>query len=161
MVSNNLLWDLQLILPCVSDNFHTISSVLASASYHPLPLLVYEPSEYVCVLIDQSCLTLCNSWTVAWQVPLSMEFFRQEHWSELPFPSPGDLSNPGIKPRSPAWQADSAPFEPLGKPSEYKFTKQNSNVSKMEKGSINPNSNLDFTCFYNPDLTASGKVLLL
>ena len=45
-----------------------------------------------------------------------MEFSRQEHWSGLPFPSPGDLPNPGIKPRSPAWQADSLPSEPPGKP---------------------------------------------
>ena len=39
-------------------------------------------------------------WTVAHQAPLSMGFSRQEYWSELPFPSPGDLSNPGIKPES-------------------------------------------------------------
>ena len=42
-------------------------------------------------------------WTVARQVPLSMEFSRQEYWSGLPFPSPGDLPNPGIEPASPAW----------------------------------------------------------
>ena len=45
----------------------------------------------------------------------SMEFSRQEHWSGQPFPSPGDLPNPGIKPRSPALQADSLPTEPPGK----------------------------------------------
>jgi len=45
-------------------------------------------------------------WTVAYQVPLSMGFSRQECWSGLPFPSPGDLPNPGIEPRSPALQAD-------------------------------------------------------
>ena len=45
-------------------------------------------------------------WTVAHQAPLSMGFSRQEYWSGLPFPSPGDLSNPGIEPRSPALQAD-------------------------------------------------------
>ena len=42
-----------------------------------------------------------TSWTVAHQAPPSMEFSRQEYWSGLPFPSPGDLPNPGIKPRSP------------------------------------------------------------
>ena len=42
-----------------------------------------------------------------------MEFSRQEYWSGLPFPSPGDLPDPGIKPRSPALQADSLPSEPL------------------------------------------------
>ena len=45
-----------------------------------------------------------------------MEFYRQEYWSGLPFLSPGDLPDPGIKPRSPALQADSSPFEPPGKP---------------------------------------------
>ena len=47
-------------------------------------------------------------WTVAHQAPLFMEFSRQEYWSGLPFPSSGDLPNPGIKPRS-ALQADSLP----------------------------------------------------
>ena len=54
-------------------------------------------------------------WTVAYQAPLSMEFSRQEYWSGLPFPSPGDLPNPGIEPRSPALQADALPSEPPGK----------------------------------------------
>ena len=50
-------------------------------------------------------------WTAVRQAPLSMEFSRQEYWNGLPFPSPGDLSDPGIKPRSPALQADSLPSE--------------------------------------------------
>ena len=54
-------------------------------------------------------------WTVAHQAPLSMEFSRQEYWSGLPVPSPGDVPDPGIKPRSPALQADSLPSEPQGK----------------------------------------------
>ena len=45
-------------------------------------------------------------WTVASQAPQSMEFSRQEYWSGLPFPSPGDLPNPGIEPGSPTLQAD-------------------------------------------------------
>ena len=45
-----------------------------------------------------------------------MEFSRQEHWSELPFPSPGELPDPGIEPGSPTWQADASPTEPPGKP---------------------------------------------
>ena len=48
-----------------------------------------------------------TSWTVAYQAPQSMEFSRQEYWSGLPFPSLGDLPNPGIEPGSPALQADS------------------------------------------------------
>jgi len=50
--------------------------------------------------------------TVACQAPLSVEFPRQEYWSGLPFPSPGDLPDPGIKPESPVSQADSLPTEP-------------------------------------------------
>ena len=59
-----------------------------------------------------------TQWTVC-QAPLSMEFSRQEYWSGLPFPSPGDLPNPGIKPGSPALPVDSLPSEPPGKPQEY------------------------------------------
>ena len=55
-------------------------------------------------------------WTVAYQAPPSMEFSRQEYWSGLPFPSPGDLPDPGIEPGSPALQADALPSEPPGKP---------------------------------------------
>ena len=58
-------------------------------------------------------------WTVAYQVPPSMEFSRQEYWMGLPFPSPGDLPNPGIEPRSPSVQADALPAEPPGKPLTY------------------------------------------
>ena len=55
-------------------------------------------------------------WTVAHQAPPSMGFSRQEYWSGLPFPSPGDLPNPGIKPRSPALQADTLTAELPGNP---------------------------------------------
>ena len=51
-----------------------------------------------------------TSWTVVYQAPPSMGFSRQEYWSGLPFPSPGDLFNPGIEPRSPALQADAFTF---------------------------------------------------
>ena len=51
-----------------------------------------------------------------YQAPLSIEFSRQGYWSGLPCPPPGGLPNPGIKPRSPALQADSLPIEPPGKP---------------------------------------------
>ena len=56
-------------------------------------------------------------WTIARQAPLSMEFSRQEYWSGLPFPSPGDVPDPGIEPGSPALQAASLPSEP---PSNHK-----------------------------------------
>ena len=54
-----------------------------------------------------------TTWTVAYQAPPSMGFSRQEYWSGLPFPSPGDLPDPGIEPRSPAFQADALTSEPL------------------------------------------------
>ena len=60
----------------------------------------------------QSCLTLCASVDCNCQAPLSMGFLRQEYWSGLPCPSPGNLPDPGIKPRSPALQADSLLSEP-------------------------------------------------
>ena len=56
-------------------------------------------------------------WTVAHQAPLSMGFARQEYWSGLPFPSPGDLPNPGIKPMSPALAGGFFTSEPTEKPS--------------------------------------------
>ena len=55
-------------------------------------------------------------WTIACQAALSMGFSRQEYWNGLPFPSPGDLPDPGIEPRSPALRADTLPSEPPGKP---------------------------------------------
>ena len=55
-------------------------------------------------------------WTVAYQAPPSMGFSRQRYWSALPFPSPGDLPNPGIEPGSPTLQTDALLSEPPGKP---------------------------------------------
>ena len=67
-------------------------------------------------LVAKLCLTLATSWTETRQVPLSIGFSRQEYWSGLPFPFPGDLPDPGIKPGSPALRADSLPTELPGKP---------------------------------------------
>ena len=58
-------------------------------------------------------------WAVAYQPPPSMGFSGQEYWSGLPFPSPGDLPNPGMEPRSPALQADTLTAELPGKPQHY------------------------------------------
>ena len=60
-------------------------------------------------------------WTVVYEAPLSMEFSRQEYWSGLPFPSPGDLPGPGIKLRSPTLQADALLSEPPGKLKRHKI----------------------------------------
>ena len=69
------------------------------------------------MLVTQSCLTLCDLMDCSPSGPsLFTEFSRQEYWNGLPFPSPGHLPNPGIKPRSPTWKAQSLPTEPPGKP---------------------------------------------
>ena len=62
-----------------------------------------------CGLVAKLCSTLVIPWAIAHQAPPSMGFPRQEYWSELPLPSPGDLPKPGIEPVSPALQADSSP----------------------------------------------------
>ena len=67
-------------------------------------------------LVTQLCLTLCNPRTIAHEAPLSMGFSRPEYWSGLLFPSPGDVPNPGIEPRSPTLQVDSLPSETPGLP---------------------------------------------
>ena len=58
-------------------------------------------------------------WTVAYDAPLSIRFSRQEYWSGLPFPSPQNLPDPGIEPRSPSLRADTLPSEPPGKKESY------------------------------------------
>ena len=89
----------------------------------------------------QSCLTLCNPMDCAYQAPLSMGFSRQECWSGLPFPFPGDLLDPGIEPRSPALQADALPSEPPGKVKE-----------ESEKSSLN-------STFQKTKIMASGPII--
>ena len=66
-------------------------------------------------LVTQSFLLFATAWTVTSLAPLSMGFSRQVYWSELPFPSPEDLPDPGIEPRSPSLEADASPPEPRGK----------------------------------------------
>ena len=75
-----------------------------------------QDSYSVCVKSLSRVRLFVTPWTAAYQAPPSMGFSRQEYWSGLPFPSPGDLPDPGIEPRSPALQADSLSAEPQGKP---------------------------------------------
>ena len=72
--------------------------------------------EFGSGLIAKLYPTLATPWTVAHQDPLSMGFPRQEYWTSLPIPSPGDLPHPGIELRSPAGQVDSLALHPLGSP---------------------------------------------
>ena len=79
-----------------------------TARKYEILVLVTNDDDDVCVCVcvcvysvTQSCLTLCDSTdSIAFKAPLSMEFLRQEYWSRLPLPSPGDLPGPGIKPKS-------------------------------------------------------------
>ena len=81
---------------------------------------------YVCVCVCARALSCfrhvqlsATLWTIAHQAPLSVGFSRQEYWSGLPFPLPGDLSDPGIEPKFLPflhWQVGSLPLEPPGKP---------------------------------------------
>ena len=70
-------------------------------------------------LVAESCPTLGTPWTEEPGRLQSMGFSRQEYWSGLPFPSPGDLPDPGIEPGSPTLQADPLPTEPPGKQEAY------------------------------------------
>ena len=79
---------------------------------------IKERETRVKMLVAQSCLTV-TPWTVAHQPSLSMELSKQEYWSGLPFPSPGDPPDPEIEPGSPALQAVSLLSEPPGKPHTF------------------------------------------
>ena len=116
-----------------NNPIHTVPSlgyVLLFYSYHyfwnyiksqdtsfSYTLLKVKVKSLSCV---QLFATLC---TVAYQAPPSIEFSRQEYWSGLPFPSPGDFPDPGIEPRSLALQVDTLPSEPPRKPTHYWNTK--------------------------------------
>ena len=98
-------------------NFGEILSLSSKYSYpHPCP----PAAVSLCAKSLQSCLT-ATLWIMAHQAPLSMAFSRQEYWSGLLFPPPGDHPNPEIKPASltsPHWQAGSLPLMPPGKSQE-------------------------------------------
>ena len=106
--------------------------VSAEVSSISLPYLKNEKKESE---VTQSCLTV-TPWTVAYQAPPSKGFSRQEYWSGLPFPPPGDLPNPRIEPRSPALQAEALPSEPPGKPLFYWNSLELSCPCQSNSGSI-------------------------
>ena len=89
-----------------------------SLTYYLNPMKCY----YLCAVLACSVIQLFSTpWTVARQAPLSLEFFRQEYWSGLPFPIPGDLTDPGLKSvflASPVLASGSFTTEPPGKPIE-------------------------------------------
>ena len=79
-------------------------------------IIVRLTNTYMVLLRFNRVLLSLTPQTVACQSPLSMGFSRPEYWSRLPFPSPRDLSDPGIETASPAWQADSVSLSHLGSP---------------------------------------------
>ena len=88
-----------------------------------------------------SCVRLfATPWTVACQASRSMEFSRQEYWSGLPHPSPGDLPNPRIEPSSPTLQVDSLLSEPPGKPFCEARVGSNEDHRKSVNGTVPPYS---------------------
>ena len=101
----------------------------------PNALLVGFRNGGLCKLVQWKSLSyvqlFMTPWIVARQATLSIEFSRQEYWSGYPFPSPGDLPNPGIEPVSPALQADSLPAEILGKLLAYTSTKSKGGLESV------------------------------
>ena len=91
--------------------------IIAAAGMIPLNVICISNIFSTTLHCVPSCFSrvrlFVNTRTVGRQAPLSMEFSRQEYWSRWPFPTPGDLPNPGTEPSSPALQADSLPCEPL------------------------------------------------
>ena len=105
----------EVIIPPLGAFVSFVKQGKISARLTRLLLKLYKQmSEWVMLLSHVQLLAI--PWTVPCQAPLSMGFSRQEYWSGLPFPSPRDLPDPGIKHGSPALQADSLPLEPPGKP---------------------------------------------
>ena len=86
-----------------------------------MPSWSFSLAIHVKKVARNGCSVMSDSvtpWTVAHPAPLSIGFPRQEYWSGLPFPSPGDLPGPGIKPTSPAWADRFLTTEPLGSPAQ-------------------------------------------
>ena len=111
------MWDLDL----VHDQgwnlgpLHWKRGVLTTGEPEKSPALVFKSTLFVLSLFSH-VLLFVTPWTVAHQAPLSMGFSRQEHWSGLPFPPPGDLPDPGIQPTSSALQVDSLLLGHWGSP---------------------------------------------
>ena len=84
------------------ENIILVLSFTSSQKFSKWELIhrVYEQLLFCCYLVVKSCPSFCDSMTVACQDPLSMEFFKQEYWSGWTFPSPGDLPDPGMEPKT-------------------------------------------------------------
>ena len=123
---------LNIIMSIKITNSRDLYIMVVWYSWYKMPLKQRVPWNYFFFLINEIQLCLLTKkvkvkslsrvqlfatpWTVARQALLSMGFSRQENWSGLPYPSPGDLPNPGIEPRSPTLQTNALPSESQGKP---------------------------------------------
>ena len=98
------------------QNSYAMKVGILNKLYH-LHIIFFKKGKRKKVKVKSlSCVRLfATPWTLAYQVPLSIGFSRQEYWSGLLFPSAGDLPNPGIEPGSPALKPDALPSEPPGK----------------------------------------------
>ena len=104
-----------------SDQFFSVISCFLCALFPRLYHYCSIPLYMLQLINVRACLISCvqlfvTLWTIAYQVPLFMEFSRQEYWSGLPLPPPGDLPDPGIKPVSPALAGRFFTTVPPGKP---------------------------------------------
>ena len=98
-----------LVLTFLTQFSHLVSFLLAA-----FPIISGVTYVLHMCSVAKLCPTLVTPWTVALQAPLSVEFSRQEYWSGLSFPLPGDLPNQGSNPSLLHWQADSLPLSLLG-----------------------------------------------
>ena len=110
-------------LPCNMDAFlrHNVEQKIKNSLHSIIPVksrffkkgnlaVVFKSAWKAKVLGTRHVWLFVTPWTITCQAPLSKEFSREENWSGLPFPSPGDLPGPEIEPVSPGLQADSLPF---------------------------------------------------
>ena len=100
------------------NNFNHWAEHMSLISQPPVSECILHRSSHlipIMSLVKWKSLSCVRLFATPWTIQ-SMEFSRPEHWSGWPFPSPGDLPNPGMEPRSPALQVDSLPAEPQGKP---------------------------------------------
>ena len=108
---------LRILMYCLRQRSWVIRAKLGKFCSNQEKVINIE-GKYMCVCEWSRSVIVrlfATPWTVAHQASPSMGFSRQEYWSGLPFPSPGDLPNPGIEPSSPGLQADALPSEPPGK----------------------------------------------
>ena len=103
--------------------------------HHPWPpgTLGFVMKICCCLVTKFASDSFATPWTVARQAPLYIQFSRQEYWSGVPFPSPGDLPGPGIEPMSLAWQMDSLPLSHLGSPVRKRKKSRDCSNKKVKK----------------------------